>query len=69
MSGCRGKEIRQWCKENTKKGDKILIIDDEMYDILDYFDQNEVVKINYNNGLNIIKRYEAIRKLKGALNG
>lgn len=63
MTGYRGKEIRQWCKDNTKKGDKILIIDDEMYDIKEYFDIDEIVKINYKNGLNIFKAYEAIRKL------
>lgn len=63
-NGCRGKEIREWCKENTKKGDKILIIDDEMYDIKEYFDSKEIVKVNYNNGLDTIKRIEAIKKLK-----
>ncbi len=63
INASRGKEIRQWCKENTQKGDKILIIDDEMYDIKEYFDSDEIVKIDYNKGLNTIKRYEAIRKL------
>mgnify|MGYP001044685252 CR=1 FL=1 len=35
-----------------------------MYDIKDYFNTNKIVKINYNKGLNIIKRMEAIKKLK-----
>ena len=63
LAGDRGKEILQWCKDNTKDGDRILIIDDELYDIKEYFSDNKIVKVNYNDGLNKIKRYEAIRKL------
>ena len=44
--------------------DNFIIIDDEMYDIEDYFDYDHIVKINWINGLNYWKTKEAIKKLK-----
>ena len=63
IDGYMGKEIKKWCEDNIKAEDRILIIDDEMYDIKEFFKTNEIVKINYNNGLNSIKKYESIKKL------
>lgn len=64
ICGYRGQEIEQWCNEYLETNDKILIIDDEMYDIKEYYDDSKIVKINGNNGLNFFKTYEAIRKMK-----
>lgn len=64
IDGCRGKEILKWCEENLKENDKILIIDDNLYDIKEYFETNEIVKINYEYGLDSFKTYESIKKLR-----
>lgn len=64
INGDRGKEIKKWCKENLKQNDKILIIDDNMYDIGNYYNSKEIVKINYEYGLNSFKTHEAIKKLR-----
>ena len=64
IDGCRGKEISKWCEEKTKIGDRILIIDDELYDIKEYFETKEIVKINYEYGLNSFKTHEAIKKMR-----
>jgi len=64
VGGYRGEEIKKWCKENLKLKDKIIIIDDEMYDLHKYYGNNEIVKVNCNKGLNYFKTLEAIKKLK-----
>jgi hypothetical protein len=61
----RGEEITHWCEENLKENDKILIIDDEMYDILEYYNDDKIVKLNGNDGLTFWKTLEAINKLLG----
>lgn len=60
----RGKEISKWCKDNLKKEDRILIIDDELYDMLEHFNDEQIVKINGRYGLTIFKTIEAIIKLR-----
>ena len=62
-SGKRGIEIKEWCKENLKENDKILIIDDEMYDILEHYTNDKIVKLNDRDGLTFWKTREAIKKL------
>ena len=64
IDGCRGKEILKWCKENLKENDKILIIDDNMYDIGNYYNSKEIVKIDGYKGLTVLKTLEAIKKIK-----
>lgn len=64
INGDRGKEIKKWCEENLKQNDKILIIDDNMYDIENYYNSKEIVKINGYKGLTVLKTLEAIIKMK-----
>ena len=64
INGDRGKEIKKWCEENLKQNDKILIIDDNMYDIENYYNSKEIVKIDGYKGLTVLKTLEAIIKMK-----
>jgi hypothetical protein len=69
MDGKRGTEISCWLRENAKPSDLYIIIDDEMYDILDHFDSDRIVKINWYYGLTWSKAHEAIQKIYKNLKG
>ena len=64
LEGRRGKEIKSWCKSNISKNDSILIIDDEIFDILDYYQEKNILKINPYYGLTFIKYLEAVNKFR-----
>lgn len=74
----RGKEIKEWIhshgntrtvlyadnKEYQRLDDQFIIIDDETYDIYDYYDESYVVKVNWEYGLTYFKTREAIKKMR-----
>lgn len=66
QDGRRGQEIEDWYSENgLKYTDNILIIDDEIKNIKDYFDVScEILEVNWYKGLTYFKSLEGIRKFK-----
>lgn len=59
----RGEEIAAWCAEYARPGDKILIIDDKLYDLEKHFNMTGILKVNRYKGLTFGKMLEGIRKL------
>ena len=59
----RKEEILEWCKQNMKSADKYIIIDDELYNMLEHWNYNTIIKIDSYRGLTRLKVYEAIKKL------
>ena len=66
LEGKRGIEIVKWIEKEKIDAieDRFIIIDDEMYDILDHFADSYIVKINSKYGLTYFKALEAIIKLR-----
>ncbi len=65
-SGCRGLEIKTWLEEHQDLDiENYIIIDDEMFDIKDYFDESHIVDTDYASGAGLTKEKteEAIYKL------
>ena len=61
----RGLQIREWLDEHWNSAyDNYIIIDDDSFDILPYFDEYNFVRTNGDFGFTNAKRREAIFKLK-----
>lgn len=63
-TGSRGNEIIDWLFAHTTDDDCFVIIDDEMYDIKDSFNDDKIVKVDPNKGFNNSKKWEALEKLQ-----
>lgn len=59
----RGEEISNWLFNNAGPEEEYIIVDDEMYDIKDYFDENRIVKINPYVGLDLKAKREILNKI------
>lgn len=65
LDGSRGIEIYTWCLKNkVNNRDKILIIDDEEYDIKQYFNKDCILDTHPYKGLTFIQSLKGIRKIK-----
>lgn len=61
----RGAEISEWLKEHLKGKKSFVIIDDDTFDILPFFDRKYIIQTNAKYGLTFGDRIKAINKLKG----
>ena len=63
-SGKRGLEIKNFLEdEQYGKADNYLILDDEIKDIVEQFEEKHIIHTNFNTGFDNEKLEEAIRKL------
>lgn len=62
--GSRCNEIVDWMFAHTKDDEAYIIIDDEMYDILEGFNRDHIVEVNSYKGFNRAKMQEAIDKIE-----
>lgn len=62
-TGSRGNDIIDWLFAHTGEGDEFIIIDDEMYDILDSFNEERIVKIDPRVGLDKKAKREVLNKI------
>lgn len=62
-TGSRGNEIIDWLFEHTGEGDEFIIIDDELYDVLDSFNESRIVKIDPRVGLDKKAKREVLNKI------
>ena len=61
----RGAEISEWLKEHSKGKKSFVIIDDDTFDILPFFDRKYIIQTNTKYGLTFGDRIKAIKVLKG----
>lgn len=61
----RGAEISEWLKEHSKGKKSFVIIDDDTFDILPFFDRKYIIQTNAKYGLTFGDRIKAIKVLKG----
>lgn len=62
--GSRGNEIIDWLFANTTDDDCFIIIDDELYDLKESFNEDKIVKVDSRKGFNIFKKWEALEKFE-----
>lgn len=63
-SGNRGLEIKNFLKnEKYRKADNYLILDDEIKDIAEQFEETHIIYTNFNTGFDNNKLKEAIQKI------
>ena len=68
LQGKRGMEIAQWIMDNDNiidhEKDTMIILDDEIYDIRNIYEDIHIVLCSHFDGLNWRKTREALRKVK-----